>query len=168
MKLKYLVPSVLATVLVSAAKAFAFCPVCVVAVAGGVGLSRWLGVDDTVTGLWVGGLLVSMSAWTVNYLAKKKINFAGIKVLIPVAYYVLVVGPLYRSEIIGHPLNKFWGVDKLVLGIAIGSVFLLAGMWLYEILKKKNNGHAHFSFEKIVLAVLPLVILSIVFYFLTR
>lgn len=168
MKLRYIIPSIFAVVILSATKALAFCPVCVVAVAGGVGLSRYLGVDDTIIGLWIGGLLVSMAGWTIKYLAKKKINFVGIKVLIPVAYYVLVVGPLYRSEIIGHPLNKFWGVDKLILGIAIGSIFILAGMWLYEILKKKNKGRAHFHFEKIVLAVLPLVILSVVFYFLTK
>jgi len=168
MKFKYIIFSLLATVLLPTAKALAFCPVCVVAVAGGVGLSRWLGVDDTITGLWIGGLLVAMAGWTNNYLAKKKISFGGIKVLVPVAYYVLVVGPLYRSEIIGHPLNKFWGIDKLILGIAIGSVFLLLGMWLYEILKKKNNGHAHFPFEKIILAVSPLIILSAVFYFLTK
>jgi len=27
-------------------KVYAICPVCTVAVAGGVGLSRWLGIDD--------------------------------------------------------------------------------------------------------------------------
>lgn len=36
------------------AKAQAVCPVCTVAVGTGVGLSRWLGVDDTITGLWLG------------------------------------------------------------------------------------------------------------------
>ncbi len=168
MKIRYILPSTIVALLFSAGKAFAFCPVCVVAVAGGVGLSRYLGVDDTIAGLWIGGLLVAISGWTLNFLSKKKVNFIGIKALVPVAYYVLVVGPLYRSEIIGHPLNKIWGIDKLILGIAIGSVFLLAGMWLYEILKKKNGGHAHFPFEKIVLAIAPLVILSAVFYFLTR
>ena len=165
---KILTTCISGAIVFCATKALAFCPVCVVAVAGGVGLSRWLGIDDTVTGLWVGGLLMAVSGWTINYLVKKKWIFGGIKVVIPVAYYALVVGPLYRSEIIGHPLNKIWGIDKLILGIAIGSIFLLAGDLLYHYAKKRNGGHAHFPFEKIVFPVAPLIILSAVFYFITR
>lgn len=163
-----LTAAAIATILFSTAKALAFCPVCVVAVGAGVGLSRYLKIDDTVTGLWVGGLLVAISGWTVNFLTKKKWVFPGMTVLVPLAYYAMVVAPLYRSEIIGHPLNKLWGIDKLILGIAIGSVFLLAGHMLYVYLKKNNGGHAHFPFEKIVLPVAPIVILSAVFYFITR
>jgi len=33
---------------------FAVCPVCTVAAGAGVGLSRWLGIDDIIIGLWVG------------------------------------------------------------------------------------------------------------------
>ena len=168
MKIKYILPSAIVTLLLSAGKALAFCPVCVVAVGAGVGLSRYLKIDDTITGLWIGGLLVAMSGWTINYLEKKKVNFVGIKILVVAAYYTLVCAPLYRNEIIGHPLNKFWGVDKLMLGIAIGSVFLLGGDLLYHYLKKKNGGHAHFPFEKIVFPVAPLIILSVIFYFLTK
>jgi hypothetical protein len=36
--------------------ASAICPLCTIAVGAGVGLSRWIGVDDAVTGLWIGGL----------------------------------------------------------------------------------------------------------------
>ena len=42
-----------------AGKALALCPVCAIAVGAGIGVSRWLGVDDTITGVWVGGLIVS-------------------------------------------------------------------------------------------------------------
>ena len=38
----------------------AICPLCVVAVGAGLGLSRWLGVDDVVSSIWIGALLVSM------------------------------------------------------------------------------------------------------------
>jgi len=169
MKLKYLIPSTVIAVLLSTTKALAFCPVCTFAVAGGVGLSRYLGVDDTITGLWIGAFLVSSSVWTINYLAKKKVNFIGIKILIPVAFYTLLIGPFYRyGIIIHHHLNKIWGIDKLIFGIAVGSIFFLAGMLLYEWLKKRNKGRAHFHFEKIVIVLAPIIILSGLFYFLTR
>jgi hypothetical protein len=33
------------------------CPVCTIAVAGGVGLCRYLGIDDLISGSWIGALL---------------------------------------------------------------------------------------------------------------
>lgn len=148
-------------------KAYAMCPVCTVAIAGGVGLSRWLGVDDTVTGVWIGGLLVSMTFWTINYLNAKKIKFFGMNILIPIAYYLLTLIPLDYSEIIGHPYNKLWSIDKLILGIAIGTVITVIAMSLYELMRRKN-GKAHFPFEKVALPVLSLILASGAFYFITR
>ena len=49
------------------------CPVCAVAVGFGLGLSRWLKIDDAISGLWIGALIVSLSfilaKWTRKYLA---------------------------------------------------------------------------------------------------
>jgi hypothetical protein len=36
------------------------CPVCTIAVAGGVGLCRYLGIDDLISGAWIGALLFSL------------------------------------------------------------------------------------------------------------
>ena len=49
----------------------AVCPVCTVAVIGGLGLSRWLGIDDAITGIWIGGLIISLSLWFTDWLYKK-------------------------------------------------------------------------------------------------
>jgi hypothetical protein len=146
----------------------AFCPVCTIAVAGGVGLSRWLGVDDTVTGLWIGGLTVSMIAWTLDWFQKKNIHFYAEKFITIVGYYAIIVLPLYLSDIIGHPLNKFWGVDKLMLGIFFGSIFFLLGGAVHFRLKKKNGDKVYFPFQKVAFSVIPLIILSAVFYLITK
>lgn len=149
-------------------KTYAVCPVCTVAVGAGVGLSRWLGIDDTITGLWVGGLIVSLIIWTISYLEKKKIQFFAQRFLVVLGYYLLVLMPLYWTEILGHPYNKLWGVDKLFLGIALGSVVLALSAWGYFKLKEKNNGRPYFPFQKVIMPVGALLILSIIFYFLTR
>ncbi len=52
------------------------------AVAAGIGLSRWLGIDDTITGLWIGGLIISLAIWTINWIIKKNIYFKGRKIII--------------------------------------------------------------------------------------
>lgn len=148
--------------------AHAVCPVCTVAVGAGVGLSRWLGIDDTISGLWIGGLLISLTMWTQNWLSKKNVNFKHKNIVVFLAYFLLIVAPFYFSGIIGIPFNNLWGVDKLLLGIVLGAAsFFLGGMWYYR-LKEKNKEHAYFSFQKVVMPITPLVILSTVFYFITR
>ncbi|MCL5433318.1 MAG: hypothetical protein M1524_04370 [Patescibacteria group bacterium] len=149
-------------------KTYAFCPVCAVAVGAGVGLSRWLGIDDTVTGLWIGALTVSLIMWTINWLDQKKIKFIGRKIITTVTYYLLIVVPLFYTGIMGHPLNKLWGIDRLLIGIIVGSVAFLASVLLYEVLKKRNNGHSYFPSQKIVMPIGTLIILSLIFYFLTK
>ncbi|HBR80416.1 MAG: hypothetical protein UX09_C0032G0003 [Candidatus Uhrbacteria bacterium GW2011_GWE2_45_35] len=149
-------------------KAEAFCPVCTVAAAGGVGLARWLGIDDTITGLWIGGLIVSVSAWSATWLKSKGVKIKGLFWPSLILFAAITIIPLYWYGIMGHPWNTIWGLDKLLLGIIFGAIFFLAGGWTYKILKTKNNGRAHFPFEKVVLPVVPLIILSVVFYFLTK
>ena len=152
----------------SASFATAICPICTVAVGAGVGLSRYLGIDDTITGLWIGGLTVSIIMWTIDWLDKKNILFKEGKILTVLAYYAIIIVPLYWTGIIGHPFNKIWGMDKLLIGIIFGSIsFFLCGIWYYHI-KAQNGGHAYFPFQKVVMPVSPLIILSFIFYFLTK
>lgn len=154
--------------MIVAPAASAICPVCTIAVGAGVGLSRWLGVDDVISGLWIGGLTVSMIMWTISWLDKKNIKFKGRKILIAAAYYLLIVAPLYYSDIIGHPYNKFWGVDKILLGATLGSIAFFAGSMWYFNLKKKNNDRAHFPFQKVVMSISPILLLTLIFYFVTK
>lgn len=148
------------------AAAKAVCPICTVAVCASVGLSRWLGIDDTITGLWIGGLIVSLIIWTINWLNQKEIKFYGRKILVVLFYYVLAIWPLSYYNMIGHPLNKLWGFDKLILGISLGSIAFLTGHLWYEYLKKKNGGKAYFPFQKVVMPVGVLAFLSLLFYFI--
>ena len=148
-------------------KALAVCPVCTIAVGAGVGFSRWLGIDDTITGLWIGGLTVSLTMWTINWFNKKEFNFKGRDLITVIGYYSLMIIPLYFSSIIGHPYNKIWGLDKLLFGIILGSILFFLGAWSYDLIKQKR-GRAHFPFQKVVMPIFPLVVLSIIFYFLTK
>ncbi len=165
---KYLFPTVSLLSSMTLGVAHAQCPICTAAVIGGVGLARWLKIDDTVTGLWIGGLLVSTSLWTINWLKSKKWNFYQDGILIPIFYYVTVIVPLYYYNIIGHPLNVFWGIDKLILGMIFGSILFYAMVLRYEQIKKKNNNHAQFPYQRVVMPVGILIILSGIFYFATR
>lgn len=150
-----------------ARKAYAFCPVCTLAIGAGLVLLEKYGVDNTISGVWIGALTLSSAFWTVNWLKKKNITFPYITPAMIVFYYACVIWPLWYKDVIGLPGKSLWGIDKVVLGMAFGSVFFyLGGLW-YEKIKAKNGGHAWFPFQKIVWAISPLIILSAIFYFMT-
>lgn len=149
-------------------KAYAICPVCTIAVGAGVGLARWLGIDDTITGLWIGGLIVSLIMWTINYLKKKNINFFARNIIVITGYYALTIVPIYFIKTIWHPENTLGGINKLLLGIIVGSILFYLGATWYHTMKMKNNGRAYFPFQKVAMPVAPLIIASIIFYYLTK
>jgi len=167
-KLLYIIPLGLATM---AWPAKAICPLCVVAVGAGLGLSEYLGIDDTIAGTWIGGLLVALSAWTIVWFNKKGWSLGNKtlrNILIIIIYYAAIICPLFLQGFIGNLTNQLWGMDKLMLGIIIGSlIFWLADNWYLQ-LKAKNNGRAYFPFQKVVMPLGALLIISFIFYFLTK
>jgi hypothetical protein len=146
----------------------AVCPVCVVAIGSGVGLCRWLGIDDTISGLWIGGLVVSIILWTLDWMNKKNFRFKFRNILIWALYYVLIIWPLFSFNIMGHPLNKVWGMDKLLVGIIAGSIIFLFSVFLNGSLKKKNGGKVYFYYQKVIIPVVLLLIFSFIFYFVIK
>jgi hypothetical protein len=153
----------LAGILFIPISAKAVCPICTIAVGAGVGLCRWLGIDDTISGTWIGGLILSMSFWLLNWLDNKQVQFKFRKLSVIALFYVITVVPLYFMGIIGHPYNKLWGIDKLVIGIIAGSIVFLCSLYLDGLLRSRNNGKVFFPFQKVVLPVLILTITSVIF-----
>jgi hypothetical protein len=142
----------------------AVCPVCTIAVAGGVGLCRYLGIDDLISGVWIGALLFSLFLWTIEWLNKRKIKFLFRKPLVFIFWYGLTIFPLMKIGIIGHPQNKFLGIDKLIFGIFSGTVVFLFSILFENYLRKKNQGKAYFKLQKVIVPILFLIILSLIFW----
>lgn len=138
------------------------CPVCTVAVGAGLGLSRALGIDDAVTSIWIGGLILSMSFWFIDWIQKKRsqiLPFAFF-LLIFISMYLLTLYPLYWSKYIGRATNTAWGMDKILLGTAIGSLFFLGGLWTDKWARAKA-GRQFFQFQKVVFPVVALLLGSL-------
>ena len=68
----------------------------------------------------------------------------------------------------GHKLNTLWGIDKLAIGIIIGSIGFFGIQMVYNKMKETNGGHPYFPFQKVAMPVGLLSLLSIVFYFITK
>jgi hypothetical protein len=170
-KINLIVASTIATFSLIALPAKAVCPVCIVAVGAGLGLSQYLGIDDTISGVWIGGLTAATAAWTINWFNKKHWSFGSKSwrdVITVILYYLMVFYPLISQDLIGHPANKLYGIDKLAFGAIFGSLAFSGFSLWYVNLKKNNNGHAYFPFQKVAMPFGALVFCSLVFYFLTK
>ena len=144
----------------------AVCPMCVVAVGGGLGLSRWLGIDDAVSSIWIGALLVALIWWTLIELKKKNWRFPYDVVAWSLVYFILIFVPLYYAGILGHPLNTILGIDKIVFGTILGTIVFLLSYGLHLYLRQKNNGMSFFSYQKVVLPLVSLILISAILHLL--
>lgn len=161
--------------LVSPSNAYAVCPVCTVAVIGGLGLSRFIGIDDSVSGVWVGGLILSLSFWTADWITQKgylkkiikKINKNTLTTIVFILLSLITFVPMFTTNFIGHPVNKIWGVDKLIFGTVIGVLFFLFGVYADK-KERQIKGRQLFQFQRVVFPVVSLLIASVILYFVTK
>ena len=146
------------------------CPVCTVAVTAGVTLSKYIGVDDSITGVWLGALLANTVIYFNAFLKQRlRLYHKAIRsILSIILIYGSSLATLYWTNFIGNPLNKLFGVDKLILGIVTGTVVFISSVKIHFILKRKNNNHVYFPFQKVVIPVLSLIAVSIILNLLCR
>jgi hypothetical protein len=139
------------------------CPVCIVTIGGSVLLSRYLGIDDLIIGIWAGGLVISLGLWTSTFIKKtfiKKQNW-----ILTVILWITTVLGLKQAGFIGNPTCKIHGHDKLLTGIIAGTfAFCLAygSDFLLRKFNKKNPGKAFFPYQRVFLPVILLVIATLI------
>ena len=142
-------------------------PVCTIAIGAGLEGMRMLGVKDILTGIWAGGLTISLIGWTANYMHKHNVKnplWYGLNILV----YCSLLASVYFVPF-GHPFvqwweNCMWGIDQFLLGILVGSItFVLMELW-YMRIKKNNGGHALFPFQKVVMPFLGLLVMTGLFW----
>lgn len=142
--------------------ASAHCPLCVAGAAAGVTLTRWVGVDDSITGVWIGALLGSMSLWFYMYLLGKNINFVEknklmVKLSIYLAIFASTIWSFYKFNLVIR-MSQIMGFDKLTFGIIAGGILF----YLIDLVKIKH----YFNYQKIVISLGSMIILSLLIYIL--
>ena len=143
-------------------KAFAnpACAVCTVAMGAMLGISRKLGISDNAVGVWIGSLILMSYYFMVKFCEVKKIKLK---------YYELICAVLALSFVpvmyifVPYKLNTWLGIDLFLISMFVGAVTFWLSQYIYQVLKKKNGEHAHFPFEKVVFAIVFLLISSCMF-----
>ena len=143
------------------------CPVCTIAVAAGVGILRSVGIDDLITGMWFGALIVSSIAWMISWLDKKNIHFLFKKILVIVSFYILFIGPMYWF---GYMKNapEIYGYSRLIIGVILGSIIFILGVLADKYLRKINEDKQSVIYQKVIVPLTFLIISSVILYFLMK
>lgn len=155
------------SVLLFASVAHAVCPVCTIAIGVGLEGARMLGVKDVLTGIWAGGLTMSLIGWTANYMRKHNLKNPIWYILNVLVYISLLLGVYFvpfNNPIVKWWDNCMWSMDQFLLGILVGSAtFIVMELWYLHI-KNKNGGHALFPFQKVVMPFSGLLVMTVVFW----
>lgn len=144
------------------------CPICTVAVGAGVGLSRTLGIDDLISGLWYGALIISSIYWIYNIMDKKKINFKYKNSITFIITYLLFTIPLYFTSILGNPQNYLFGVDKFILGTLLGSTIFFLAVLFDKYLRSVNKNKVLFYFQKVIIPIMFLTFTSLYIHYIIK
>lgn len=141
---------------------YAHCPLCVAGAGVGLTLSRWIGLDDSITGLWLAAFLGATSFWSYSLLVKK-FNRGRIAWLKPALYLIIFASTLwsfYKFNLVIR-MEKMFGFDKLTFGIIVGGV----AFYLIEIVNNliiKIHGKTLFPYQRIVFSLGTILGLSII------
>jgi len=142
----------------------AVCPLCTVAVGAGVGILRYFGIDDSITGIWIGALILSSALWFDDWLKKKGFESRLRKQIVIVFFYLIFLLPLYFGKIIGVENNTLFGIDKIIFGSFIGSIIFAFAVYSDNYLRKINDNRTVFPYQKVIIPIFYLILFSVILY----
>lgn len=146
--------------------AYAQCPVCIVTVGGGLIIAKKLGIDNLITAIWISGLNVAISFWFVSFVKKPKFlqnPFLWTALLFGSTYwYLAATNQMY------HKNDTFMHVDKVLVGLLVGSLVWLLGIGVDKLIRKYNSNKVLFPYQKVIVPLSLLLVTSGIFSILIK
>ena len=137
--------------------ALAHCPLCTAGAGAGLALSRYLGVDDSITGIWLAALLGASSLWAANAIKKKYVPYQA-----QLIYWFILgstIWSFYAFKLVNEHAGLIVGVPKLIFGMITGGILFFLVDRLNALIKKKR-GKVLFAYQPIVFSMGATLILS--------
>ncbi len=137
-------------------------PLCAIGIAGGLWLSKILGIDDLTLGLWMGALILSVSVQLNKYLIRKGKAF-------PVSFWLILISSWGLSflsiwkKLNWQPQSLFCGLPRVISGSLIGMIVLFVSDWLNGfIIRRYHHNKAYFPYQRIIIPIIGLIIISLI------
>ncbi len=154
MKLLKILTGIISVFVVPSVASAAVCAVCVVGVGAGLAFADKLGVDYSIIGLWAGGLTLALTLLTANWLKKKNVNNIWLYFVLPfVVYYATLFSVYLFPDVIVYGQWTLFGMDKVLLGIILGTIAFYIGARQYSKISKKNGGKSQYPFQKVIVPI---------------
>jgi len=148
---------------------YAHCPLCTLGIVAAAGGATWLGVNQVVIGLFVGGFAISIGWWVSRLI--KRTYFPFQKSAIILASFILTVIPLLPFMNGFYPLyisffgdygslfNRTYLVDTFLIGSVLGGIIVSIGPWLSNQITRLRNNKI-IPFQGVILTLLLLIIVG--------
>jgi len=138
-------------------------PICAIGIAGGLGLSKLLGIDDITLGFWIGALILSFSVQFNQFLIKKgkasPFSFWIVFLITWLSSFLPVWNKLGWGE-----KTCFCGLPRVITGSFLGMFILFFSDWLDNIiLKKFHQDKVYFPYQRVIIPLIALIIISAIF-----
>lgn len=144
--------------------ALAHCPLCVAGAGAGLSLSRLLGIDDSITGVWLAAFLGAISFWTETALIKKYNLSLIFRPLIYVGIFAATLWSFYKFNLVVKHGDIF-GIHKLTFGMIVGGILFYLVDVIDDLLIKKY-GKVFFPYQRIIVSLGSMLLLSVGIYIL--
>ena len=136
-------------------------PICAVGIASGLGISRWLGIDDITLGLWIGALILSVSIQLNVFLTKKGKSF-------PFSFWVIFGGTWILSflpiskTLTQDPSCNIFGFPRVICGSILGALILFLVDGVNNFIIDKHNKKVYFYYQRVIIPIIGLIIVSMI------
>lgn len=142
----------------------AHCPLCVAGAGIGLSLARVIGVDDSITGVWLAALLGASSFYFSTFVLRK-IKFPFKKLIVYLLIFGSTLWSFYKFKLVDLHAGEIFGLYKLTYGIISGGIMFYLIDIIDAFLIKKHGG-VYFPYQRMIVSLGGMLYLSMFNYIL--
>jgi len=134
-------------------------PICAIGIAGGLWLSRSIGINDLTLGIWIGALLLSLAIQLNKFLIKRNKAFSLSFWLIFILMWIMSILPLWGRL---KTTEFFCGMPRLIFGALIGTFVLYSSDWLNNKIISRHDNKVYFYYQRTIIPIMALILVSVI------
>src|SRR3989344_2126707 len=146
----------------------AHCPLCAGAVGAAAVGASYLGIDNSIVGLFVGAFSISTGLWFARKIKKRYFKFQSFSIMLSSFLFTVIPSAKIVNDLDYISLfDKIYFLDKILIGSIVGGLITLLALYLHEKIKQ-INGKVIVPYQGVFLTLILLILSSIPMYFVFK